>query len=92
MLESWYITKSKVRRSILNLFFNNPSKKYFVRQIECLLGYSVCSISRELKRFKEDDLFLTEKTDNLVYYKHNKEHPPYNEIKSIVAKTYLNIE
>lgn len=87
MLESLYITKSKVRRDILTLFFNNPSKKYYVRQIERLLGYSVGSIARELKKFKEDDLLLTEKAGNLVYYKINKEHPLYEELKSIVLKS-----
>ena len=87
MLESLYITKSKIRRDILTLFFGNPSKKYYVRQIERLLGYSVGSIGRELKKFKKDDLFLTEKTGNLVYYKLNQEHPLYEELKSIVMKS-----
>ncbi|MCK4322556.1 nucleotidyltransferase domain-containing protein [candidate division WOR-3 bacterium] len=87
MLESLYVTKSKVRRDILTLFFSNPSKKYYVRQIERLLGYSVGSIARELKKFKEDDLLLTEKAGNLVYYKLNKEHPLYNELKSIIMKS-----
>lgn len=87
MLESLYVTKSKVRRDILTLFFGNPSKKYYVRQIERLLGYSVGSIGRELKKFKKDDLFLTEKTGNLVYYKLNQDHPLYEELKSIVMKS-----
>jgi predicted nucleotidyltransferase len=87
MLESLYITKSKIRRDILTLFFGNPSKKYYVRQIERLLGYSVGSIGRELKKFKKDDLFLTEKTGNLVYYRLNQDHPLYEELKSIVMKS-----
>jgi len=87
MLESLYVTKSKVRRDILTLFFGNPSKKYYVRQIERLLGYSVGSISRELKKFKNDDLLLTEKAGNLVYYKLNIEHPLYEELKSIIMKS-----
>jgi predicted nucleotidyltransferase len=87
MLESLYVTKSKVRRDILTLFFGNPSKKYYVRQIGRLLGYSVGSIGRELKKFKKDDLFLTEKTGNLVYYKLNQDHPLYEELKSIVMKS-----
>jgi len=69
------------------LFFGNPSKKYYVRQIERLLGYSVGSISRELKKFKNDDLLLTEKAGNLVYYKLNIEHPLYEELKSIIMKS-----
>ncbi|MCK4420388.1 nucleotidyltransferase domain-containing protein [candidate division WOR-3 bacterium] len=87
MLESLYVTKSKVRRDILTLFFGNPSKKYYVRQIERLLRYSVGSIARELKKFREDDLLLTEKAGNLVYYKLNQGHPLYEELRSIIMKS-----
>lgn len=86
-MESLYVTKSKIRRDLLTLFFTNPSKSYYTRQIERLLGHSVGSISRELKKFKKDDLLLTEKIGNLVYYKLNKKHPLFNELKNIIMKT-----
>lgn len=87
MIEDLYITKSKIRRDILTLFFLNPSRKYYIRQIERLLGYSVGSIARELKKFRDDDLLISEKVGNIVYLKLNKEHPLYSELKSIVMKS-----
>ncbi|KQC15230.1 MAG: hypothetical protein APR63_12425 [Desulfuromonas sp. SDB] len=87
MLESLYVTKSKIRRDLLTLFFTNPSKSYYTRQIERLLGHSVGSISRELKKFKQDNLLLTERVGNLVFYKLNHQHPLYNELKNIIMKT-----
>lgn len=87
MLESLYITKSKIRQDLLVLFFTNPSQKYYVRELERLLGYSVGSIHRELLKFKKDSLFNTQKVGNLLYYSLNTKHPLFNELKSIVSKT-----
>jgi predicted nucleotidyltransferase len=87
MLDDIYLTRSKIRRDILILFFSNPSKRYYVRELERLLGYTAGTIRREILKFKKDNFFLTENVGNLVYYKLNKDHPLYNEIKSIVAKT-----
>ena len=87
MLESLYITKSKIRQDLLVLFFTNPSQKYYVRELERLLGYSVGSIHRELLKFKKDSLFDTQGVGNLLYYSLNTKHPLFNELKSIVSKT-----
>ena len=87
MLESLYITKSKIRQDLLVLFFTNPSQKYYVRELERLLGYSVGSIHRELLKFKKDSLFDTQKVGNLLYYSLDTKHPLFNELKSIVSKT-----
>ena len=87
MLESLYITKSKIRQDLLILFFTNPSQKYYIRELGRLLGYSVGSIHRELLKFQKDGLFNTQKVGNLVYYSLNTRHPLFNELKSIVFKT-----
>ncbi|MDO9514272.1 MAG: nucleotidyltransferase domain-containing protein [Elusimicrobiota bacterium] len=87
MLESLYVTKSRVRQDILTLFFSNPSKKYYLRELERMLSYSAGNIRRELLKFMQDDLFLTEKVANLLYYSLNIKHPLYKELKSIILKT-----
>ncbi|MBN1898120.1 MAG: nucleotidyltransferase domain-containing protein [Spirochaetes bacterium] len=87
MLEILQITKSKIRRDLLSLFFTNPVKKYYVRELERILDYSAGNIRRELLRLQKDNLFLTQKTGNLLYYFLNKDHPLFTELKSIIAKT-----
>ena len=67
MLEGLYITKSRVGQDILTLFFANPTKKYYLRELERLLAYSAGNIRRELLKFMKDDLFLTERYANLLY-------------------------
>ena len=87
MIPSLYISKSKIRESLLVLFFTNPRKKYYLRELERLLGFSAGSIRRELLKFTDDNLFKTEKTGNLLYYSLNRNHPLFDELKSIVSKT-----
>ena len=87
MFESLYISKSKIRRDLLALFFSNPSQKYYLRQLQRILGYSAGNIRRELLKFQKDNLFITERAGNLLYYSLNTEHPLFEELKSIVFKT-----
>jgi predicted nucleotidyltransferase len=87
MLEALYITKSRIRQDLLALFFTNPGQKYYLRELQRILGYSAGSIRRELLRFQRDNLFNTQKIGNLLYYFLNKDHPLFEELKSIVSKT-----
>ncbi len=87
MLESLYISKSKIRQGLLTIFFTNPSQKYYLRELQRLLGYSAGSIRRELLRFQKDNLFNTNKVGNLLFYSINTSHPLFKELKSIVSKT-----
>ena len=87
MLESLYIAKSKIRQDLLALFFTNPSQKYYLRELQRILGYSAGSIRRELLRFQKDALFHTQKVGNLLYYSLNTKHPLFEELRSIVSKT-----
>jgi predicted nucleotidyltransferase len=87
MLNNIYITKSKTRQDLLTLYFNNTDKKYYLRELERILGYSAGNIRRELQKLCEDNFFLKEKIGNLIFYKLNGNHPLYAEIKSIINKT-----
>lgn len=87
MLESLYISKSKIRRDLLTLFFTNPSQRYYLRELQRELGYSAGSIRRELLKFQEDNLFNTQMVGNLLYYTLNTKHPLFRELKMIVSKT-----
>jgi predicted nucleotidyltransferase len=87
MIESLYIARSKIRQDLLALFFTNITKKYYLREIQRMLGYSAGSIRRELLKFQKDKMFTTQHEGNLLYYSLNIRHPLFKELKSIVAKT-----
>jgi predicted nucleotidyltransferase len=86
-LEILQITKSKLRKELLNLYFTNPEKKYYLRELERILDFSVGNIRRELIQLKNTGLFLVENKGNLTYYYLNKSYPLLPEIKSIILKT-----
>jgi len=87
MIDSFYIAKSKIRQGLLVLFFTNPSKGHYLRELQRILEYSAGNIRRELIRFQKDNLFDTQKTGNLLYYFLNQKHPLFKELKSIISKT-----
>jgi predicted nucleotidyltransferase len=72
---------------LLALFFTNPGKKYYLRELGRLFGYSVGNIRRELLKFQNDQLLKAQRTGNLVYYSIDPDHPLFEELKSIVSKT-----
>ncbi|MBI5573603.1 MAG: nucleotidyltransferase domain-containing protein [Elusimicrobia bacterium] len=86
-MEILQIIKSKLRKELLSLYFTNPEKKYYLRELERILSLSVANIRRELINLEKTGLFQSEKKGNLTYYFLNKEYPLYTELKSIVFNT-----
>lgn len=81
------IGKSKTRASLLRYFFANSDKKYYLRELERILGISAGNIRRELLALKKTGLFELKREGKQVYYFLNKNSPIFKEFKKIVAKT-----
>lgn len=81
------ITRSKLRGKLLKYYFMHPQEKFYLRQLEKLLGLPIGNIRRELNHLEMMGLFSSEKIGNLLYYSLNKRYSLYKEIKSIVFKT-----
>ena len=86
-MDLFRITKSKLREELLVLYFTNPNKKYYLRELERILSFSVGNIRRELIKLGSTGLFLSENKGNLVYYYLNKSYPLFKELRSIIFKT-----
>lgn len=78
---------SRTRTTVLALFFSDPEKEYYLRQLEKLVGYSAANIRREMVRLETEGLFLSRNIGKLKLYKLNKEYPIYHELKGIIRKT-----
>lgn len=87
MLETVYLTKSKVRGRILGILFANPKQKYYLSELARSVGASVGNVQRELERFVSDEFILREKKGSLVFYYLNSRHALFPEIRSLVCKT-----
>ena len=81
------VFKSKARQAIFRLYFTNPEKSFYLRELERELGTPVSILRKELVSLEKEGLFSSSRQGNLLYYSLNKEYPLYNEIKSIVFKT-----
>ena len=86
-MDLFSITKSKLREDLLALYFTNPNKKYYLRELERILNFSVGNIRRELIKLESTGLFLSENKGNLLYYYLNQSYPLFKELKSIIFKT-----
>jgi len=66
---------SKTRAKLLNLFFENSSKSYYVREITRVIDEQINSVRRELLNLDSIGIIKSETFDNKVYYSANMKHP-----------------
>ncbi len=66
---------SKTRAKLLSLFFSNPSKAYYVREITRVIEEQINSVRRELNNLNSLGLVKIENYENKVYYTANMKHP-----------------
>jgi predicted nucleotidyltransferase len=81
------LKKSKTKAKILQLFFSDPAKSYYLRELERILNISVGTIRREILSLEKSGLFKSRRQGNLLYFFLNQAHPLYQELKSIIFKT-----
>lgn len=66
---------SKTRTKLLDLFFSNSDKSYYVREITRLIDEQINSVRRELLNLESVGIIKNETYDNKVYYSANIKHP-----------------
>lgn len=66
---------SKTRAKLLQLFFSNTNKSFYVREITRVIGEQINSVRRELINLVSIGVIKNETYDNKVYYSANSKHP-----------------
>ena len=66
---------SKTRAKLLTLFFENPDKSFYVREITRVIEEQINSVRRELMNLESIGVIKNETYDNKVYYSANLKHP-----------------
>lgn len=72
---------------LLQLFFRDPDKEYYLREIGQYLKKEPGVFQRSLQKLVNDGILTDRRSANLRYFQLNKKYPLYNEIKRIVSKT-----
>jgi Fe2+ or Zn2+ uptake regulation protein len=78
---------SKTRAKLLALFFDNPDKNYYVREITRVIGEQINSVRRELTNLSTLGLVKTENYENKLYYSANMKHPFARPMTEIFARS-----
>ncbi len=68
--------------------YGHPEKSFYTKEIIRLTGMGVATIKRELDRMLEAGILSFKKIGNQHHYQSNPDCPIYNELLSIVSKTF----
>jgi len=72
---------------ILELFFNDPEKEYYLREIGRILGKEPGVFQKDINKLVEKGILLSRFKANSRFFELNKKYPLYKELKSIFFKT-----
>lgn len=78
---------SKVRVKLLEIFFNNPSEIYHVRDLVRRTGEEINAVRRELGHMEVVGMVKKEPRGNRLYYWFNRNYLFYHELAQMIAKT-----
>ena len=77
---------SKTRAKLLRLFFENPEKSFYVREMTRVIDEQINSVRRELLNLESIGVIKNETFDNKIYYSANSKHPFYRPLIDIFSK------
>lgn len=78
---------TKNQTLILGIFFNNPEKSYYFREISRIINKPPGFFQRDIGNLVDDGILESYLQANSRFFKLNKNHPLYKELKSIFFKT-----
>jgi len=74
---------SKTRVKLLQLFYSNPNRSFYVREITRKIDEQINSVRRELSNLLSIGIITSDNTNNKLYYEVNQKYefyPPLQEI------------
>jgi hypothetical protein len=74
---------SKTRVKLLQLFYGNPNRSFFVREITRKIDEQINSVRRELSNLLNIGIIVSENTNNKLYYEVNQKYEFYDPLLTI---------
>lgn len=74
---------SKTRVKLLHVFFTNPNRSFYVREITRKVEEQINSVRRELSNLLKIGVIKSNTSGNKLYYEVNQNHPHYEALRSI---------
>lgn len=79
---------TKTQQRVLGLLYGKPDQRFYTNEIVRLAAMGRGTVRRELERLAEASIIVASREGNQLYYQANNETPIYNELLSIVRKTF----
>ena len=76
------------QQNVLGLLYTEPGRSFYTKEILRLTGMGVATIKRELDRMVAAEILTLTRIGNQHHYQANPECPIYEELLSIVRKTF----
>jgi hypothetical protein len=74
---------SKTRVKLLQLFYSNPNRSFYVREITRKIDEQINSVRRELANLLSIGIISSENTNNKLYYEVNQQYEFYQPLSAI---------
>lgn len=81
MIEQLFGSKTRVK--LLQLFYSNPNRSFYVREITRKIDEQINSVRRELSNLLNAGIISSETTNNRLYYEINKSYKFYDPLSQI---------
>jgi hypothetical protein len=81
MIEQLFGSKTRVK--LLQLFYSNPNRSFYVREITRKIDEQINSVRRELANLLSIGIIASDNTNNRLYYEVNQTYDYYQPLKAI---------
>jgi len=88
MIEQLFGSKTRVK--LLQLFFGNPNRSFYVREITRKIDEQINSVRRELANLLNIGIILSDTTNNRLYYEVNQRYEYFEPLEVIFGNTLSN--
>lgn len=81
MIEQLFGSKTRVK--LLQLFYSNPNRSFYVREITRKIDEQINSVRRELSNLLSIGIITSDTTNNKLYYEVNQKYEYYKPLQQI---------
>ena len=81
MIEQLFGSKTRVK--LLQLFYSNPNRSFYVREITRKIDEQINSVRRELSNLLSIGIITSDNTNNKLYYEVNQKYKYYDPLHEI---------
>lgn len=88
MIEQLFGSKTRVK--LLQLFYSNPNRSFYVREITRKIDEQINSVRRELANLLNVGIIVSDNTNNRLYYEVNQTYEFYEPLRAIFGGVVMS--